>query len=90
MIVESNLYHMFAGRCARAGRAGTAYSLVAGDEVCYLLDLHLFLGRGLEFATADTTSPAPAALARIPQHILDDQLSKILMWHSNNSTLVGC
>lgn len=81
---------VFVGRCARAGRAGVAYSLVAGDEVCYLLDLQLFLGRALEFVTADTTSPpAHAALARIPQHILDDQLSKILMWHTNNGALVS-
>uniref|UniRef100_A0A452U1D0 ATP-dependent RNA helicase DDX54 n=1 Tax=Ursus maritimus TaxID=29073 RepID=A0A452U1D0_URSMA len=35
------------GRVARAGRSGTAYSLVAPDEVPYLLDLHLFLGRAL-------------------------------------------
>lgn len=35
---------------ARAGRSGTAYSLVAPDEVPYLLDLHLFLGRTLTLA----------------------------------------
>uniref|UniRef100_A0A8C9KTA3 RNA helicase n=1 Tax=Panthera tigris altaica TaxID=74533 RepID=A0A8C9KTA3_PANTA len=38
------------GRVARAGRSGTAYSLVAPDEVPYLLDLHLFLGRALTLA----------------------------------------
>ncbi|XP_062942479.1 ATP-dependent RNA helicase DDX54 isoform X2 [Cynocephalus volans] len=38
------------GRVARAGRSGTAYSLVAPDEVPYLLDLHLFLGRSLILA----------------------------------------
>nr|XP_008508463.1 PREDICTED: LOW QUALITY PROTEIN: ATP-dependent RNA helicase DDX54 [Equus przewalskii] len=38
------------GRVARAGRSGTAYSLVAPDEVPYLLDLHLFLGRTLTLA----------------------------------------
>uniref|UniRef100_A0A8C9UT58 ATP-dependent RNA helicase DDX54 n=1 Tax=Spermophilus dauricus TaxID=99837 RepID=A0A8C9UT58_SPEDA len=38
------------GRVARAGRSGTAYSLVAPDEVPYLLDLHLFLGRSLALA----------------------------------------
>ena len=32
---------------ARAGRSGTAYSLVSSDEVAYMLDLHLFLGQGL-------------------------------------------
>lgn len=35
---------------ARAGRSGTAYSLVAPDEVPYLLDLHLFLGRSITLA----------------------------------------
>ncbi|XP_011887706.1 PREDICTED: ATP-dependent RNA helicase DDX54 isoform X2 [Cercocebus atys] len=38
------------GRVARAGRSGTAYSLVAPDEIPYLLDLHLFLGRSLALA----------------------------------------
>lgn len=33
------------GRVARAGRRGAAYSLVAGDELALMLDLHLFLGR---------------------------------------------
>jgi ATP-dependent RNA helicase DDX54/DBP10 len=36
------------GRVARAGRSGKAYSLVCADEVPFLLDLHLFLGRPLE------------------------------------------
>lgn len=38
------------GRCARAGRSGTAYSLVSTEELPYLLDLHLFLGRGVKAA----------------------------------------
>lgn len=42
-----------AGRAARMGRPGTAYSLVLRDEIPYLLDLHLYLGRGVE--------PAPEA-----------------------------
>uniref|UniRef100_A0A452SWU8 ATP-dependent RNA helicase DDX54 n=1 Tax=Ursus americanus TaxID=9643 RepID=A0A452SWU8_URSAM len=59
------------GRVARAGRSGTAYSLVAPDEVPYLLDLHLFLGRAL--------TPAPRAggtdgvLGRVPQSVVDDE-----------------
>jgi len=36
-----------AGRVARAGRSGCAYSLVAPDELPYMLDLHLFFGRRL-------------------------------------------
>lgn len=36
-----------AGRAARAGRKGSAYSLLTRDEIPYLLDLHLFLSRPL-------------------------------------------
>lgn len=45
------------GRVARAGRSGTAYSLVAPDELPYLLDLHLFLGRSLTLARPQDTLP---------------------------------
>lgn len=33
------------GRAARMGRRGTAYSILARDELPYLLDLHLYLSR---------------------------------------------
>ena len=39
---------------ARAGRSGTAYSLVCNDELPYVLDVHLFLMRPLTFATDQT------------------------------------
>jgi len=32
------------GRVARAGRSGTAHSLVSPDELAYMLDVHLFMG----------------------------------------------
>ena len=35
------------GRVARAGRSGTAYSFVSPDEIAYMIDLQLFLGRSL-------------------------------------------
>ena len=43
----SKLFLHRVGRVARAGRPGAAYSLVAGDEAAYMVDLHLFLGREL-------------------------------------------
>ncbi|KAI9197350.1 uncharacterized protein BJ171DRAFT_222961, partial [Polychytrium aggregatum] len=46
------------GRTARAGRRGTAYSLVSNDELPFLLDLQLFTGRPLIFGTAFEESPA--------------------------------
>lgn len=48
--LSKNLTIPSIGRVARAGRSGTAYSLVAPDELPYLLDLHLFLGRSLALA----------------------------------------
>lgn len=39
--------NVVSGRVARAGRSGSAYSLVSSDEVAYMLDLHLFLGQSL-------------------------------------------
>jgi ATP-dependent RNA helicase DDX54/DBP10 len=35
------------GRCSRAGRIGYCWSLVEPDELPYMVDLHLFLGRKL-------------------------------------------
>lgn len=36
------------GRAARAGRTGTAFSLLTLDELPYLIELHMFLGRSLK------------------------------------------
>lgn len=65
------------GRVARAGRSGTAYSLVAPDEVPYLLDLHLFLGRALTLARPHE-EPSGAVgvdgvLGRVPQSVVDEE-----------------
>ena len=44
---QSKLFIHRAGRVARAGRAGSAYSLVTPAELAYMVDLYLFLGRPL-------------------------------------------
>eukprot|EP01027_Heterolobosea_sp_BB2_P003864 GEZU01005819.1.p1 GENE.GEZU01005819.1~~GEZU01005819.1.p1 ORF type:complete len:808 (-),score=272.47 GEZU01005819.1:49-2472(-) len=46
------------GRAARAGRSGTAYSLVTMDELPYMVDLHLFLGRPLQSKVVSNDAPA--------------------------------
>ncbi|KAM7332133.1 hypothetical protein ACRRTK_008841 [Alexandromys fortis] len=65
------------GRVARAGRSGTAYSLVAPDEVPYLLDLHLFLGRSVTLAQPHQESSdavgGDGVLGRVPQSVVDDE-----------------
>lgn len=38
------------GRVGRAGRFGLAFNLVTADEVAYMLDVLLFIGRGVVFA----------------------------------------
>ena len=52
-----------AGRAARAGRTGTAYSFTTRDELPYLLDLHLFLSRPITPAPIRPLKEAAAAAA---------------------------
>ncbi|KAJ2766359.1 ATP-dependent RNA helicase dbp10, partial [Coemansia nantahalensis] len=48
------------GRVARAGRRGWAYSLVTHEELPYVLDLQLFLGRPLQLGTAVYADKEPS------------------------------
>lgn len=41
------------GRVGRAGRSGAAYSMICQDEMPFVYDLHLFIGRPVQFATPD-------------------------------------
>ncbi|XP_055461862.1 ATP-dependent RNA helicase DDX54 isoform X1 [Psammomys obesus] len=66
------------GRVARAGRRGTAYSLVAPDEVPYLLDLYLFLGRCITLAQPHEVPSAgtvgsDGVLGQVPQSVVDEE-----------------
>ncbi|NXU52380.1 DDX54 helicase, partial [Turnix velox] len=85
------------GRVARAGRSGTAYSLVAPDEMPYVFDLHLFLGRPLILAGAQempaVTPLSPRAadagdvLGRVPQSLVDDEECLLLTDHQGSLEL---
>ncbi|KAK7603245.1 hypothetical protein V9T40_003244 [Parthenolecanium corni] len=70
------------GRCARAGRKGEAFSLVTTDELCYLLDLHLFLGRPLSMVTSEEKVEAgkDGYFGRIPQTLIEEELSAFISW----------
>ncbi|XP_075069848.1 ATP-dependent RNA helicase DDX54 [Mixophyes fleayi] len=73
---KAKLFLHRVGRVARAGRSGTAYSLIAPDETPYVYDLHLFLGRPLKLAGDPQTSTDPATdgvLGRVPQSLIDDE-----------------
>ncbi|NWY04727.1 DDX54 helicase, partial [Nothoprocta ornata] len=84
------------GRVARAGRSGTAYSLVAPDEMPYVFDLHLFLGRPLVLAGAQDmpaevtlcwAADADGVLGRVPQSLVDDEECLLLTDHAGSLEL---
>lgn len=80
-----------AGRVARAGRSGTAYSLVAPDEMPYVFDLHLFLGRPLVLAGAQEMPAGEGGLcghwAVYPWPLLE---SVVLWWALTHWGVGGC
>ena len=69
---KAKLFVHRVGRVARAGRPGTAYSFVSSEELPYLLDLHVFLGRPLGYCQKDTKK-WDGLLGRFPQAAIDDE-----------------
>ncbi|XP_069475344.1 ATP-dependent RNA helicase DDX54 [Ambystoma mexicanum] len=85
---KAKLFLHRVGRVARAGRSGTAYSLVAIDETPYILDLHLFLGRPLKLANPqDPPAEADGVIGRVPQSIIDDEESLLIADHEGSLDL---
>ncbi|XP_026876388.2 ATP-dependent RNA helicase DDX54 [Electrophorus electricus] len=83
---KAKLFLHRVGRVARAGRSGTAFSLVCPDEVPYVYDLHLFLGRPVKFASLDHPQD-DCVFGRVPQSILDDEEVHLLTAHENSLDL---
>lgn len=79
------------GRCARAGRRGEAFSLVTTDELCYLLDLHLFLGRPLMMVHdgEKIDSTKDGYFGKIPQALVEEELSALMIWSDISSDVVS-
>ncbi|XP_047229590.1 ATP-dependent RNA helicase DDX54 [Girardinichthys multiradiatus] len=84
---KAKLFLHRVGRVGRAGRSGTAYSMVCPDEMPFVYDLHLFLGRPVQFATADHTQDSDGMFGRVPQSILDDEGSHLITAHENSLDL---
>ena len=85
-------YVISSGRCARAGREGHAICLVSRDELCYLLDLLLFLGRPLLLAGASSEGNKDSkstSLGKIPSDYLDPQHASLNAAHAVGSDLVS-
>ena len=86
---KSKLFIHRVGRVARAGRTGTAYSLVATDETAYFIDLQLFLGGSPEIIplNPDPELEWHRMIGRVPQ-IVNDEFSDMLnAWHADNVDL---
>lgn len=72
------------GRCARAGRHGTAYSLVSTDDEAHLLDLYLFLNRTFDLTNKDE-------IGSIPPDVLEDEHAAVQNWIANQHVVsISC
>ena len=84
-----------AGRAARAGRAGTAYTFGCPDEVPYVVDLHLFLGRKLVAAgsgavgAAEPSTDERSVLGRVPQAVLDAANEQVRAASAQSNTVAA-
>lgn len=78
------------GRCARAGKPGQAYSLVTRDEMCYLLDLHLFLGRPFSpvLKTPKSDDDNDGLFGIVPQVLLEEELGQLTGWYTSSIDVV--
>ncbi|XP_059471787.1 ATP-dependent RNA helicase DDX54 [Neocloeon triangulifer] len=65
------------GRCARAGKSGEAYTFTTKEDIPYLLDLHLFLGKPFD----------PSQLGRVPADLLEEDQALLLEWHREKADL---
>ncbi|XP_055534759.1 ATP-dependent RNA helicase DDX54 [Wyeomyia smithii] len=58
------------GRCARAGRSGTAYSIFSNDDIAHMLDLHMFLTRSTEPDDSRNIGRAPPELVETEHQLV--------------------
>ncbi|CAK6959515.1 ATP-dependent RNA helicase DDX54 [Scomber scombrus] len=84
---KAKLFLHRVGRVGRAGRSGATYSLICPDEMPYVYDLHLFLGRPLQMATPESAQGADGVFGRVPQSILDDESSNLVVSLENSLDL---
>ena len=78
---SAKLFVHRSGRAARAGRIGYCWALVEPDEMPYMVDLHLFLGRRLStgestYTLADMT-PDMVHYGCVPESILTQEVENV-------------
>uniref|UniRef100_A0A8C6SKW1 RNA helicase n=1 Tax=Neogobius melanostomus TaxID=47308 RepID=A0A8C6SKW1_9GOBI len=84
---KAKLFLHRVGRVGRAGRSGATYSLICPDELAYVYDLHLFLGRPVQLATLEHKKDLDGVFGRVPQNILDDESAHLITTHENSLEL---
>ncbi|XP_041826565.1 ATP-dependent RNA helicase DDX54 [Melanotaenia boesemani] len=84
---KAKLFLHRVGRVGRAGRSGTSYSMVCTDEIPFVYDLHLFLGRPVQFAAPEHTEDSDSVFGKVPQSILDDEGSHLITAYENSLDL---
>ncbi|CAJ0579867.1 unnamed protein product, partial [Mesorhabditis spiculigera] len=85
---KAKLFVHRVGRVARAGRTGTAISLVAPDEIPYLCDLFLFFGKPMKFAGAnDAYDENVTLIGRVPPSIVSLESDFLTAIHDNNEDM---
>jgi ATP-dependent RNA helicase DDX54/DBP10 len=79
-----------AGRTARAGRTGVSYGLVTNEELAYLHDLSIFVGRDhLDVCTPEQIAdPQIMCFGRLPQHLLDEYCFYVQKLYDTHTTLL--
>ena len=80
------------GRVARAGRAGTAYSFITPDELPFVVDLSLFLGRPFALAPPAGSNQPPAdantvVYGLVPPTTIDIEREQVAKCHSDSVEL---
>lgn len=60
------------GRCARAGRSGTAFNIFSNDDIAHMIDLNMFLGRTLDVHDSKSIGFAPPDLVEAEHQLVQE------------------
>ena len=90
---KSKVFVHRSGRAARAGRTGIAYSLLTNDDLPYLIDLQLFLGRQLKYASSvgdgDVIGNDVVVLGDFPADLYTDDQNEVVRKLTEDANLVA-
>lgn len=81
---QGKLFVHRVGRVARAGKTGTAISLVTPEDRAFLVELHQFLGRDMKFASVDTSLDEEGVIGCAPQSVIDEEADSVLTWERSD------